>query len=168
MGGFVETRNGSINLFAESRVDGGIEARNGSISLAQASRVDGSVETRNGAVTMDQATVTGTVKSRSGDIELVNGSQVEGDIRIDLEDSESSGGWFGIGGDYPDAGNVSILSGSQVSGDVILVLPEDYDGEIPTVTIDAESRVEGSLKVDSRVQLEVEGEVSGGITQSSE
>ncbi len=163
--GLVHTRNGSIRLAQLAEVLGSVSTRNGSIQLDPGSRIAGQVESRNGAIRLEQAEVGQEVTSRAGNIELYLGSHVGGDLIIEIE--EQSGGWrlFGGSPDYPDAGHILILDDSLVAGDVIIRLPDDYNAEIPSITIAPEARVLGQVRVDSRTVLHIEGEVAGGIQQ---
>jgi cytoskeletal protein CcmA (bactofilin family) len=152
--GNASTRNGKIELDQNVRVSGSLEARNGAIDLASGVSVDGDVKTRNGQIELNQALVKRSVSSRTGDLLLRNGSRVDGDLIIEITEQSGERSWFGFGGTrYPDAGNIELLGDSEVGGDIIVRLPEDYDGELPTVTIDASSRVTGELAIDERVRV---------------
>ena len=154
IGGSTSTRNGKIELDPNVQVAGSLEARNGSISLANGVSVQGEAKTRNGQIQMDQAMVKQNVSSQSGDLLIHNGSRVDGDVIIDISEQSGERRWFGFGGNrYPDAGNIEILGGSVVGGNIIVRLPEDYDRDIPTVTIDSESQVNGEIMVDERVEV---------------
>lgn len=163
--GPVHTRNGSIHIGRLGQVRGSVSTRNGRIRLDPGSAVAGQVESRNGAISLEQADVGQEVTSRAGNIELALGSRVGGHVVIDV--SEQSGGWRLFGGsvNYSDAGDIRILDDSIVEGDVIIRLPANYNAQIPSVTIAAQARVLGQVRVDPRVKLNIEGEVAGGIHQ---
>lgn len=160
--GAVETRNGRIDVAESVAIGGDVQARNGAIELAPEALVEGSVTSRNGAVRLQQARVAGHVTSRTGDLVLRQASTVGGNLVIEISESTGERRWFGFGrARYPEAGKIEILDGSEVTGDVIVILPEDYDRDPPTVTVDASSRVLGQVLVDSRVQLLIDGQTSG-------
>ncbi len=163
--GPVHTRNGSIHIGRLGQVRGSVSTRNGRIRLDPGSAVAGQVESRNGAISLEQADVGQEVTSRAGNIELALGSRVGGHVVIDV--SEQSGSWRLFGGsvNYSDAGDIRILDDSIVEGDVIIRLPANYNAQIPSVTIAAQARVLGQVRVDPRVKLNIEGEVAGGIHQ---
>jgi hypothetical protein len=159
--GAVESRNGKIDVADNVTVNGDLEARNGAIELAPDAVVQGNVTSRNGAIQLHQAQVTENVTSRTGDLILRQASKVGGNLVIEISESSGERGWFGFGRSrYPEAGNIEILEGSEVTGDVIVILPEDYDRDPPTVTVDASSRVLGEIKVDSRVVPVIEGRMA--------
>ncbi len=163
--GQVHTRNGTIRVGQLAEVLGSVSTRNGSIQLHPGSSVAGQVESRNGAIRLEQANVGQEVTSRAGNIELHLGSRVGGDVIIEI--SEQSGGrrLFGRSVDYNDAGHIRILDDSVVEGDVIIRLPANYNAEIPSLTIAPKARVLGQVRVDSRVELNIDGEVAGGVHQ---
>lgn len=163
--GLVHTRNGSIRLAEAVEVSGSVSTRNGRIQLGRDTRVAGQLESRNGAIHLDQAEVGQEVLTRAGDIELRSGSRVGGDLQIEL--AELSGGWRIFGGrvKYSDAGHIRILDDSVVEGDVIIRLPSNYNGETPSITVGPDARVVGRVRVDSRVELDIQGEVGGGVQQ---
>lgn len=163
--GPVHTRNGSVRIGHDSEVSASVTTRNGRIALNPGSRVAGQLESRNGAIEIEQAEVGQEVTSRSGNIELRRSSRVGGDVVIDV--AEISGGWRLFGGrvNYGDAGHIRILDDSLVEGNVIIRLPGNYNGEMPTVTVAADARVLGTIRVDSRVGLNIDGEVVGGIQE---
>jgi len=155
VGNGVETRNGSIRGQSGVIVQGDIRSRNGGVHFGASSNVSGGITTRNGDIELEQAIVGHTVRSRSGDITL-HGGRVDGDVIIEMQPQNRSGWlWFRSKNSYSDAGNIRVLDGSVVSGDVLLLLPEDYDGQLPTVEIDASSSVSGSLRVDGRANLKI-------------
>lgn len=159
--GSVDTRNGAIRVGRNGTIGADATTRNGAIELAEDSRVEGNATSRNGRIRLLSASVGGHVRVLSGDIELENGSEVGGDVRIDITDAGyHSGGFFGLGGTtrYPEAGSIHIRGGSTVKGDLELLLPEDYNGEIPSLSIDADSTVESQIRVDSRVNLDIADE----------
>jgi len=112
------------------------------------------VQNRNGHIHLQQAQVKQNLTSRSGDLVVRDGSKVGGDLIIEIDENTGNQGWFGFGNTtYPKAGNIEILQNSEVAGNVIVRLPEDYDQEIPTITIDDSSRVLGEIMVDERVSI---------------
>lgn len=159
----IRTRNGLVRGQSGVAVDGDINSRNGHVRFGSGSTLSGDITTRNGNIELDQTSVGRNVRSRAGDI-ILRGSRVDGDVRVELEQQEgSSWFWFRSNHSYSNAGNISILDGSEVTGDVVLLLPEDYDGDVPKVEIDARSSVSGKLRIDRRASLEVRGEVTGSI-----
>lgn len=161
--GAVDSRNGGVNIGEETIVDGPVGTRNGGIELASGSRVTGVISTRNGGVRLQAATAEQGIRTLAGDVLLRNGSRSGGDVIIEIaEDSGGrNNGLFGLFGStsWPEAGDIRILEDSEVDGDVILVLPADYDKALPTVEIAEDARISGTLRVDSRVRLDVRGQV---------
>ena len=163
----VHSRNGAIVVGRDSRVDGEVSTRNGSVVFNEDVTVNGSVSSRNGPIQLDATRVTGSIQSLSGDVTLDNASVVSGDLVIDAREAaarQGSQGFFGFGrsDSYNDAGNIRITGGSRVGGDVVLLLPEDYDARMPRVTLDTDSLIEGSLRVDARVELDIADESNVG------
>ncbi len=165
--GSVDSRNGGVDVGAETIIDGTIRTRNGDISLASGSRVTGRINTRNGGVLLDGATAEQGIQTLAGDITLDNGGCSGADLIIDLTEvsADGDGGIFGLitKSSWPEAGNIRVLRDSRVDGDIVLILPGDYDEELPVVEISARSSVGGNLRIDSRVELIVEGDVAGEI-----
>lgn len=157
--GSVGTRNGAIQGEREVTVGESIGSRNGHVELRTGSSVGGSIATRNGHITLVTTEVSGSVTGRNGDITLRDRSRVGENVTIILDDDDGRhrGGFLGLFGSvsYSDVGDIRIESGSHVDGDVIVQLPEGYDGEQPTVAINADSRVDGTVRVDHRVRLEI-------------
>lgn len=163
----LDSRNGGIAIGADAVVDGAVSTRNGSVSMASGSRVTGRITTRNGGVMLDGATAERGIQTLAGDIILDNASRSGGDLLIEIteENAGRNGGFFGFGGStsWPEAGDIRILAGSEVDGSVILLLAADYDEELPVVEIASGSVVSGDVRVDSRVELIVEGEIGGEV-----
>lgn len=163
----LETRNGSIEGGTSVRVREGATSRNGSVSFDRGSRIGEDVSTRNGGIYLRGVEAGGSLQSRGGDIRLQAGTEVAGDVRIELgpDDANVSGFlWFFSSKSFPDAGEIHVLEGSTVRGDLVVRLPEDYDAEPPTVTVDGDSRVEGTLRVDARAELVIDDDATiGGI-----
>jgi predicted acyltransferase (DUF342 family) len=170
--GKVSSRNGAIRGGQNVRVGGPIESRNGAVGFGAGSAIVGDIRSRNGAIRLNGVTVDGTLTSRSGDIVVTDGSVIASDLVIELDEASGQSsswffGWFGTW-TYGDAGSIHVSGDSTVKGDVIVRLPEDYDGEAPSVTIDPGSRVLGAVRVDGRVDLKVaEGSAAKGIEQSA-
>lgn len=183
--GEIRSRNGSVAIGEGTRVDGEVRTRNGSIDAGQDIRVDGSASSRNGTVRFDAGSeISGEVTTRNGNIDLTgtsvgqgagtifgnivlrDGSRINDDVIVEIEEEHAGRSgwlWFGGGNTWSEAGDIRILEGSEVGGDIRLVLPAEYDNRIPVVEIDADSSVSGSLYIDSRVELIVEGTVGGRI-----
>lgn len=161
--GLVHTRNGSIRLGQDSQIAADVRTRNGRIALASDSLVAGDASTRNGNIELISARVTGSLRSRSGDLVLRQSGEVGADVVIEVEPVD--GGWFSFlrSVQYGEAGNIRILDDSTVHGDVIVRLPANYNETFPTVEIAESARVLGKLLVDHRVELIVDGSVSGDI-----
>lgn len=157
--GSVGSRNGAIRGEREVTIGESIGSRNGHVELGTDSSVGGSIATRNGHITLVTTEVNGSVTSRNGDITLRDRTRVGENVAILLDDDEGqhSGGFLGLFGsvNYSDVGDIRVENGSHVGGDVIVELPEGYDGEQPTVAISADSRVDGTVRVDHRVRLEI-------------
>lgn len=169
--GKVRTRNGSVRLEQNTRVADDVRTRNGRIALEPGVEVAGHATTRNGDISLERAHVGRNLQSRGGDLTVRDGSRIGGDAVIELTESQAGrrGGFFGMGGTrtYPEAGDIRILGGSEVDGDIVVSLPADYDERVPTVKIDADSRVHGNLRIDERVELIVDGQVGGRIERTS-
>jgi len=153
--GGVETRNGSIRGQSGVIVQGNIDSRNGGVRLGADSIVSGGITSRNGNIELDQTIVGRNLQGRGGDI-AVRGSRIDGDVTIEVAEHDRSGWlWFRSHHSWSDAGSIRILDGSEIGGDVVLLLPDDYDGKMPTVEVDASSSVSGSLRVDGRANLKI-------------
>lgn len=163
----LDSRNGGIAIGTDAVVDGAVSTRNGGVSMASGSRVTGRIATRNGGVTLDGATAEQGIQTLAGDIVLDKASRSGGDLIIEIteENTGRSGGFFGIGGStsWPESGDIRVLGGSRVDGSVILLLDADYDEKLPVVEIAADASASGDLRVDSRVELIVEGEIGGEV-----
>lgn len=169
--GGVGTRNGAIRGGEAVQVGQGVASRNGAVAFARGSRIEGDIETRNGSIQLQGAEAGGSLRSRSGNIELGTGTEITGDVRIEIDEDTGIriGGflWFGGSTEYPDAGDISVREGSIVHGDLVVLLPADYDAEFPTVTIDGDSRVLGTVRVDARANLEItDGAGTGSIERA--
>lgn len=166
----LEARNGSIEGGTSVRVREGATSRNGSVFFDRGSRIGGNVSTRNGGIHLRGVEAGSSLQSRAGDIRLDGGTEVAGDVRIEVgpDDANVSGFlWFFSTKSFPDAGDIHVLEGSTVRGDLVVRLPDDYDAEPPTVTVDADSRVEGTVRVDARAELAIaEGAAVGGIERT--
>lgn len=163
--GDVRSRNGGIRGSENTRIAGDVGNRNGTVQFATGSEIVGSITTRNGNIDLTRTSVGRDLKSLGGDVIVRAGSRIGGNVVIEIDEDAAGrrGGWFGFGGQitYPEAGDIRILDGSEINGDVILLLPAEYDGELPTVEIDSTSSVLGNLRVDHRVALIVDGTVRG-------
>lgn len=160
----VHSRNGSVHIAEAAVIEGHAETRNGSIDLAAESHVKGLITTRNGAVELNDARVGQGISTVAGDIVLRGASHSGGDLVIEVEENRNGGGLFGfIGKSSREAGDIRVLDSSEVDGDVMLLLPADYDGEIPTLEIAADARVTGNLRIDHRVELKIDGTVEGQV-----
>lgn len=169
--GSLDSRNGSINAGSDVVIDGTIQTRNGNISLASGSRVTGRITTRSGDVLLDGATAEQGIQTLAGDITLDNESRSGADLTIDLTatgDGNDDGLFSFLGNSTgPEAGSIRVLQDSAVDGNIVLILPKDYDGKLPVVEISAGSSVGGNLRIDSRIELIVEGKVAGQVERVS-
>lgn len=169
--GSLHSRNGGISVGPDAVVDGTIETRNGGVSLQSGSRASGQIKTRNGSVSLHGATAEQGIRTLAGDILLEAESRSGGDVIIEITEDQAgkNSGFFGLGArvSWPEAGDIRILGGSEVDGDVVLLLDADYDERIPVVEIASDAVVTGNVRVDSRVELLVEGSVGGEIERIS-
>jgi hypothetical protein len=161
--GSVDSRNGAIAIDTETRVNGDLVSRNATIALASGSTATGSAETRNGDVRLSSAFISQDIRTRYGSIVLDGGSSVGGDIVIEIVKHGGDSSWGNGSDDWSDAGGISVSTGSVVGGDIIVILDQAFDADPPTVVIEDGARVEGAIRVDSRTQLTVEGDLVGRI-----
>ncbi|MDD4863982.1 MAG: hypothetical protein PHE38_08220 [Alishewanella agri] len=159
--GDVSRVNGSISLNEQSRA-GKVSTVNGSIRLAEQVQID-SAETVNGSIKAAQnLTVQRGLSTVNGSIETAAGSTIKADIStvngsIRLSGSE-------VGGKLQTVnGNISLLAGTVVKGDLIYAERKRQSGWFgkddsnqPTLTISADSRVEGKIILRQPVQLKLE------------
>ena len=132
------------------------------IRLAEQVQID-SAETVNGSIKAAQnLTVQGGLSTVNGSIETAAGSTIKADIStvngsIRLSGSE-------VGGKLETVnGNISLLAGTVVKGDLIYAERKRQSGWFgkddsnqPTLTISADSRVEGKIILRQPVQLKLE------------
>lgn len=153
--------NGSIQLTAEG-VAGKLSTVNGSIriaekvSIASAETVNGSIKAATGLKT------TGSLQTVNGSIETAPASFVQQDVTtvngsIRLHGTQ-------VGGKVQTVnGNISLMDGAVVQGDIIFAEKKrqgnwfgQSNSNEPTLTITADSRVEGKIILRQPVQLKLE------------
>ena len=147
--GDVHTVNGSIRLSDGVSAED-LESVNGSIRLAENVTVDGEVSVVNGKITLDSGTsVAQDVSNVNGEISLV-GADVGGDLTT-------------VNGD------VTLSSGSTLRGDLVIEEPGGWGWNrkkrMPKVIIGADSRVEGTIRLEREVELFIsESAEVGGVS----
>ena len=145
----VETVNGSIRLSDGVSAED-LESVNGSIRLGQNVTVDGEVAVVNGKISLDKGT------SVARDVSNVNGE-------ISLDGAE-------VGGDLTTVnGDVTLSDGSFLRGDLVIEKPGGWgwnrDKRKPKVVIGANSRVDGTIRLEREVELYIsETAEVGGVT----
>jgi len=162
--GDVSTVNGSITVSEDARVRD-VETVNGSIKIySRAQSHD--VETVNGSVLVaEDALVGGNVEAVNGDITLRRGARVDGGLEnvngdIQLDAASVRGGIETTNGD------VRIGTGSRVDGGILVEKPGgwgwNHSKQLPRVTIESGAVVNGTLRFEREVELQVAGDATIG------
>ena len=134
----VETVNGSIRLYDNVSVYS-LATTNGSIRAGRDLKVDDDVKTVNGRIELRPGTVVKhDVETVNGGIELVT-ARVLGDVET-------------------TNGDIRLLDGTSVSGDVVFRESRSYffhDSDRPTLVVDADSSVGGTIHLYREVRLRI-------------
>ncbi|MCP1726774.1 DUF4097 and DUF4098 domain-containing protein YvlB [Natronospira proteinivora] len=180
------TVNGTITVGEAARVEGVLETVNGGIrvgpeaEIGRAETVNGSIRVEDGATTAHLTTVNGNIRIASnvvidGNLKTVNGAIGLGQgSRLNGDLSNFNGGITIEGGHV--AGNVStrtgdirIIDGARIEGDVHVQARSRGDVQRDVrVVIGREAVVEGTLRMDRRVQLLVHESAQVGDIQGAE
>ena len=153
----VSTVNGTITINDNVQASE-LDTVNGSITIAknvsihEASTVNGDIDAesnlvvRNGLSTVNGDITLGAKANIGSDISTVNGdislknAQVKGDIET-------------------KNGDISLLDATRVDGDIVFQARDEkrwFSGELPTLTIEANSMVQGKIKLYRQVILEID------------
>lgn len=164
--GNISKVNGSITVEAGQQA-GDVSTVNGSIRLGQ--RVQArAVETVNGGITVEEdATVSDDLGTVNGKVALRRGTRVDGRLEtvngtITLESAQVRGGLETVNGD------IHVGSGSQIEGGIVVSKPHGWNWpksqRLPRVTIESGAVVEGALRFEREVELQVaDGAVVGPV-----
>jgi DUF4097 and DUF4098 domain-containing protein YvlB len=142
----VETVNGSIKIYARAQLHD-VETVNGSVLVAEDALVGGDVAAVNGGITLRRGTrVDGGLENVNGDIQL-DAAAVRGGI-------ETTNGDIRIGG------------GSTVDGGILVEKPGGWgwskSKSLPRVTIESGAVVNGALRFEREVELQVASDAAVG------
>jgi len=164
--GDVSTVNGSITIGGEARVRD-VETVNGSIRVGERAQAR-SIETVNGAVTLGEgALVSDDVSAVNGSLTMKRGARVDGRLEnvngdFELDGAEVRGGLETVNGD------VRVGSGSRIDGGILVEQSNGWFstgwGKPPRITIESGAIVNGTLRFEREVELQVsDGAVVGPI-----
>jgi hypothetical protein len=162
--GDVSTVNGSITLREDARArDAGTV--NGSIRIYARAQAN-EVETVNGGVTLaEDVLVAGNVSAVNGAITLRRGARIDGELEnvngdIQLDAASVRGGIETTNGD------IRIGSGSTVDGGILVEKPGGWgwnnSKRLPHVTIESGAVVNGTLRFEREVELQVASDATVG------
>ena len=164
--GDVSTVNGSITIEDDARVRD-VETVNGSVRLGQRAQAR-AVETVNGGITLaEDVVVNDGVSAVNGRLTLRRGTRVDGRLEtvngdLVLEAASVRGGLETVNGD------VRVGTGSRVDGGILVEKPTGWSWgksqQVPRVTIESGAVVNGALRFEREVELQVaEGAVVGPV-----
>lgn len=183
--------NGSISVGDDAIVTGSLKTVNGSIrvdsgaSIENASTVNGSLRLADGVRTEGLSTVNGSINVGEkgvvdGDVSAVNGRIVLGIGTSVSDDVGNVNGQIGlegaeVGGDLTTVnGDIELADGAVVKGDLVVEKPNNWSwgkkkSRKPRIVIGPGSRVEGTLRLERKVELFISesaevGGVSGEMT----
>jgi len=155
--GDVSTVNGSITVGDDARVRD-VETVNGAIRLGQRAQARG-IEAVNGAITLaEDVLVSDDVSAVNGKLTLRRGARVDGRLEnvngdFVLEGATVRGGLGTVNGD------VRVGAGSLIDGGILVEKPSGWSWpkseRLPRVTIEAGAVVNGTLKFEREVELQV-------------
>lgn len=183
--------NGSISVGENATVTGNLKTVNGSVrvdagaSIEKATTVNGglrladdvkaeSLTTVNGSINVgEKGVIDGAVSAVNGRISVGNGSTVTADVgnvngQIGLAGAE-------VGGDLSTVnGDIELSDGAVVKGDLVVEKPNSWKWgkektRKPRVVIGPGSRVEGTIRLERKVELFISetaevGEVTGEMS----
>lgn len=183
--------NGSISVGDDATVTGNLKTVNGSIrvdsgaTIESASTVNGGLRLADGVKADSLSTVNGSINVGEkgvidGEISAVNGRiSIGGGTRID-DDVGNVNGQIGlsgaeVGGDLSTVnGDIELSDGAVVKGDLVVEKPSNWSwgkekSRKPRIVIGPGSRVEGTLRLERKVDLFISesaevGGVSGEMT----
>ena len=183
--------NGSISVGDDATVTGNLKTVNGSIrvdsgaTIESASTVNGGLRLADGVKADSLSTVNGSINVGEkgvidGEISAVNGRISVGEgTRID-DDVGNVNGQIGlsgaeVGGDLSTVnGDIELSDGAVVKGDLVVEKPSNWSwgkekSRKPRIVIGPGSRVEGTLRLERKVDLFISesaevGGVSGEMT----
>jgi len=179
--------NGSISVGKKAVVSGDLGTVNGTIrvddeaSIEDASTVNGGIRLGASVQSDELSTVNGSIEvgTRSyvdGEVSVVNGRiELEGGVRV-AEDVGNVNGQIVIsgaevGGDLSTVnGDIDLVDGAVVKGDLIVEEPDNWNwgksnNRTPRIVIGPESRVEGTIRLERKVELFISESASvGGVT----
>lgn len=162
--GDVSTVNGSITIGEGARVRAA-ETVNGSIKLQPRAQAHGA-ETVNGGIRLgEDVIVSGDVEAVNGQMTLQRGARVDGRLEnvngdIELDAASVRGGIATTNGD------VRIGAASSVDGGIHVEKPGGWgwnkSSRLPRVTVESGAVVNGTLRFDREVELEVASDATIG------
>lgn len=170
--GNMKTVNGSIRVDSGARIESASTV-NGGLRLADNVKAD-SLSTVNGSINVgEKGVISGEVSAVNGRITIGDGTQVNDDVgnvngQIGLSGAEVDGDLSTVNGD------IELSDGSVVTGDLVVEKPSNWSwgkqkSRKPRIVIGPGSRVEGTIRVERKVELFISesaevGGVSGEMT----